>query len=70
MERHIQALAAASSSRKDATEMLLDKSMSDSSFAIHSSKERLLCNKTKPFETIEHVKNTKKFQFVDKVYSI
>lgn len=51
---HIHDLAAASNSRKDATETLLDKSMSESSFVIHSSKEHLLCNRMKPFENICH----------------
>ena len=45
---NVQDLAAASSSRKDATATLLDISMSDRSFVNHSSKERLLCNKIKP----------------------
>lgn len=38
-------LAAASSSRKDATTTLLANSISDNSFVIHSSREHLLCNK-------------------------
>lgn len=46
LKSHIQDLAAASSSRKDATATLLDISISDSSFVIHSSKEHLLCNNT------------------------
>jgi hypothetical protein len=41
---HIHERAAASSSRKAATGALLDKSMSESSFCIHSSKVFLLCN--------------------------
>jgi len=45
-DNHIQNLAAASSSRNDATAAHLDTSMSDSSFVIHSSKEHLLCSKS------------------------
>lgn len=41
---NIQDRAADSSSRKDATMMLLDISMSDSNFVIHSSNEQRLCN--------------------------
>jgi hypothetical protein len=61
---NIQDLAAASNSRKDATETLLDKSMSDSSFVIHCSKEYLLCNKTKSFKNIGHLNaNEMKFSY-------
>lgn len=40
---------------KNATAMLRDESMSDSSFVIHYSKEHLLCNKIKSFKNISHL---------------
>lgn len=46
-KNHIQDLAAVSSSRNEATDAHLDISMSDNSLVIHSSKERLLCSKSK-----------------------
>ena len=55
VEMYIQNLAAASSSKKDATATLLAISISDRSFIIHSSKEHLLCNKSKSFKNISYL---------------
>lgn len=46
-DSHIHALAAPSSSRKEATTTLLDISISQSNFVTHSSNERLRCDQTK-----------------------
>ena len=52
IKSYIHDLAAASNSRKDATITLLDTSISDSSFVIHSSKEHRLCTKNKVFKQL------------------
>lgn len=54
-KNHIQDLAAASSSKNDATAAHLDISMSDNSLVIHSSKERLLCSKIKFLKIYSHL---------------